>query len=136
MHVFVPPAPRPVVRDLGAASRLVDGLAWLADADEVVAVVTDHTRQLLAVVACGSASSRVLAGDARPVVLPAVALGAAVVAVVALGRVDEERLVTARAAIDESAERAELELLGVIAHERPAVPPTAVGQTSRSRASP
>ncbi len=136
MHVFVPPAPRPTVCGVDDALHLVDGLAWLADGDEVVVVAVDGDRQLLAVVACGSASARVLAGDARPVVLPAIALGAAAVCVVALGAPDERSLSRARVAISESAEVAELVVDAVVVHERPEVTPAADAQTSSSRASP
>lgn len=136
MHVFVPPAPRPTVRVVADAIALVDGLAWLADGDEVVVVVLDGARQLLAVVACGSASRRVLDGDARPAVLPAIALGAARLCVVALGSPDPASLERARSAISESAELAELEIDGVVVHRRPEVAPVEAAQTSRSRASP
>ncbi|MEM8902972.1 MAG: hypothetical protein AAGF02_04655 [Actinomycetota bacterium] len=136
MHVFVPPAPRPRVRDVDDAIHLVDGLAWLADDDEVVVVVLDVDRQLLAVIACGSATGRVLGGDARPVILPAIALGASAVAVVALGSPDERSVQRARLAIEESAHRAELRLDGVVIHERTVGRPAAAPQTSRSRASP
>jgi hypothetical protein len=136
MHVFVPPAPRPRVGDVEDAIHLVDGLAWLADDDEVVVVAVDGDRLLLAVIACGSASARVLAGDARPVVLPAIALGASRLTVVALGTADESNLALARDAVDDAAGIAELHVDGVVVHERPAGGPAAADQTSRSRASP
>ena len=136
MHVFVPPAPRPRVGGVDDAIHLVDGLAWLADGDEVVVVVVDGDRQLVAVLACGSASARVLAGDARPVVLPAVALGASALTVVALGEPDEARLAHVRDAISDAAEAAELRVDGVVVHVRPGVEPAAADHTSRSRASP
>ncbi len=136
MHVYVPPAPRPVVTGVADAIRLVDGLAWLADDDEVVVVVLDSGRQLLAVVACGTASSQVLGGDSRPVVLPAIALGATTITVVALGATDEDSLRRARPTIQESAERAEVVVDGVVVHSRPGAAPVGSAQTSRSRASP
>lgn len=146
MHVYVPPAPRPEVAGLGAARCLVDGLAWLADDGEVTAVAVDADRRLLAVVACGATSGRVLAGDARPVLRPAVALGATAVAVVVLGQVDDHELDRARTELARGAELVELDLMGVVAHERgdpgevpgPVTLARAEGvvQTSRSSASP
>lgn len=140
MHVYVPPAPRPVVATLADARRLVDGLAWLADDGEVTAVIGDADRHLLAVLACGASSGRVLAGDPAPVVRPAIAVGGVSVAVVVLGSVGEPVLATCRVELACATELAELDLLGVVTHERGVAPPAgdrvAPGQTSSSSASP
>jgi hypothetical protein len=129
-----------VVATLGAARRLVDGLAWLAETGEVTVVIGDADHRLLAVLACGPSSARVLAGDPAPVVRPAIAVGGVGIAVVVLGSFDDAALTPCRVALTRAAELAELDLHGVVSHRRGAVPagdeaPCRV-QTSSSRASP